>query len=207
MKMLAKKRKASGKIGILVVIMALFMIMLTGCGSRGNRSSDEVPTEENADTTGMVHLNSADEVSAFFEEVYGGVAEDLLPMNVSMTELDLEENTDLLLQNAGLKDLDGIEGVYLSESMISSTAYSAVYIRTTDDADAESIRKQVMDNINPAKWICVTAEQEYAVILGNDIFFVMGYQDTAAEVLSKAIAAAESRNMKISDTIEKSNPI
>lgn len=207
MKILMKKRMTASKIGILAVVMVLSMTMLTGCGSRGDRNSDEVSTEENADTAGMVHLNNADEVSAFFEEVYGGVAEDLLPMNVSTTELDLEENTDLLLQNAGLKDLDGIEGVYLSESMISSTAYSAVYIRTTDDADAESIRKQVMDNINPAKWICVTAEQEYAVILGNDIFFVMGYQDTASEVLSKAIAAAESRNMKVSDTLEKSNPV
>ena len=109
--------------------------------------------------------------------------------------------------HTGLTDLDGIEGVYLSESMISSTAYSAVYIRTTDDADAESIRKQLMDNINPAKWVCVSAEQQYAVILGNDIFFVMGHQDTASEVLAKAIAAAESRDMKVSDTLEKANPV
>ena len=90
---------------------------------------------------------------------------------------------------------------------MSSTAYSAVYIRTTDEADAEAIRKQLMDNINPAKWVCVTAEQQYAVLLGNDIFFVMGHQDTASAVLEKAIAAAESRNMKVSDKLEKANPI
>ena len=51
---------------------------MTGCGNKsGDRTSDEVSSEENADTAGMVHLNSADEVSAFFDEVYGGVAEDL----------------------------------------------------------------------------------------------------------------------------------
>lgn len=201
-----KKKAVVSKIGIIVVAMTLSMTMLTGCGKRGDRNSDEVPTVENADTAGMVHLNSVDEVSAFFDEVYGGVAEDLLPMEVSTTELDLGD-ADLLSYHTGLTDLDGIEGVYLSESMMSSTAYSAVYIRTTDDADAEQIRQQLMDNINPAKWICVTAEQEYAVILGNDVFFVMGYQDTASEVLAKAIAAAEARNMKVSDKIEKSNPI
>ncbi len=201
-----KKRTIMNKIGIAAILMTLSLSMLTGCGNSGDRTSDEVSTEENADTAGMVHLNSADEVSAFMDEVYGGVAEDLLPMEVSTTELDLGD-TDMISYHTGLSDLDGIEGIYLSESMMSSTAYSAVYIRTTDEADAEAIRQQLMDNINPAKWICVTAEQQYAILLGNDIFFVMGHQDTASAVLEKAIAAAESRSMKVSDKLEKANPI
>ncbi len=201
-----KKRIMMNKIGIAAIVMTLSLSMLTGCGNSGDRTSDEVSTEENADTAGMVHLNSVDEVSAFMDEVYGGVAEDLLPMEVQTTELDLGD-TDMISYHTGLSDLDGIEGIYLSESMMSSTAYSAVYIRTTDEADAEAIRKQLMDNINPAKWVCVTAEQQYAILLGNDIFFVMGHQDTASAVLEKAIAAAESRNMKVSDKLEKANPI
>ena len=201
-----KKRTIMNKIGIAAILMTLSLSMLTGCGNSGDRTSDEVSTEEKADTAGMVHLNSADEVSACMDEVYGGVAEDLLPMEVSTTELDLGD-TDMISYHTGLSDLDGIEGIYLSESMMSSTAYSAVYIRTTDEADAEAIRQQLMDNINPAKWICVTAEQQYAVLLGNDIFFVMGHQDTASAVLEKAIAAAESRSMKVSDKLEKANPI
>ncbi len=201
-----KKRIMMNKIGIAAIVMTLSLSMLTGCGNSGDRTSDEVSTEENADTAGMVHLNSVDEVSTFMEEVYGGVAEDLLPMQVMTTELDLGDS-DMISYHTGLTDLDGIAGIYLSESMMSSTAYSAVYIRTTDEADAEAIRKQLMDNINPAKWVCVTAEQQYAVLLGNDIFFVMGHQDTASAVLEKAIAAAESRNMKVSDKLEKANPI
>ncbi|GFI22096.1 hypothetical protein IMSAGC011_00869 [Lachnospiraceae bacterium] len=201
-----KKKTIVNKIGIAAIMMALSLSMLTGCGKNNDRTSDEVSTEENVDTTGMVHLNSGDEVSAFMDEVYGGVAEDLLPMEVMTTELSLED-TDMISYHTGLTDLEGIEGIYLSESMMSSTAYSAVYIRTTDEADAQAIRQQLMDNINPAKWVCVTAEQQYAVLLGNDIFFVMGHQDTASAVLEKAIAAAESRNMKVSDKLEKANPI
>lgn len=201
-----KNRTIMNKIGIAAMIMMVSLSMLAGCGKRGDRTSDEVSTEENADTTGMVHLNSVDEVSTFMEEVYGGVAEDLLPMQVMTTELDLGDS-DMISYHTGLTDLDGIAGIYLSESMMSSTAYSAVYIRTTDEADAEAIRQQLMDNINPAKWICVTAEQQYAVLVGNDIFFVMGYPDTASAVLESAIAAAEARNMKVSDKLEKANPI
>lgn len=201
-----KKRTMINKLGVAAIMMTLSLSMLTGCGKSGDRTSDEVSTEENADTAGMVHLNSVDEVSAFMDEVYGGVAEDLLPMEVMTTELDLGD-ADMISYHTGLSDMDGIEGIYLSESMMSSTAYSAVYIRTTDEADAEAIRKQLMDSINPAKWICVTAEQQYAVLFGNDIFFVMGQQDTASAVLEKAIAAAESRNMKVSDKLEKANPI
>lgn len=89
--------------------------------------------------------------------------------------------------------------------MISSVAYSAVYIRTNEEADASVLRQMLMDNINPSKWVCVTAQKEYAVILGNDIFFVMGAQDTAKAVVDQAIAAAQSRNMNVSDTMEKEN--
>lgn len=200
------KNAVINKIGVISVVIALSMSMLTGCGNRAYRNSDEVTTEGAADNAGMVHLDSTEDVTAFIDEVYGGVAEDLLPMGMQTTELDLND-ADAMKYNTGLTDLSGISGVYVSQSMIGSVAYSAVYIRTTDDADAILIRQQLMENIDPAKWVCVIAEKESAVIFGNDVFFVMGQQDTADEVMSKAIAAAQAKGMKVSDTVEKINPI
>lgn len=199
-----KKKTIAGKIGVIALALALSMAMLTGCGGDTGRNSDEVTTEQAADSAGMVHLESAEEVSAFMDEVYAGVAQELLPMNVTTTELDLND-ADMIEYHTGLVNLTGIEGLYLSESMISSVAYSAIYIRTNDEADAEVLRQMLMDNINPSKWVCVTAEKEYAVIFGDDIFFVMGAQDTAEAVLNQAITVAQSRNMKVSDTIKKEN--
>ena len=199
-----KKKTIAGKAGVMILTLVLSMAMLTGCGGDTNRNSDEVTTEQAADSAGMVHLESAEEVNAFMDEVYAGVAKELLPMNVTTTELDLND-ADMIEYHTGLVNLTGIEGVYLSESMISSVAYSAIYIRTNEEADTEVLRQMLMDNINPSKWVCVTAEKEYAVILGNDLFFVMGSQDTAEAVLNQAIAAAQSRNMKVSDTLEKEN--
>lgn len=203
-KSLMKKKTMMGKIGVITLTLALSMAMLTGCGGDTNRNSDEVTTENAADSAGMVHLESTEEVIAFMDEVYAGVAQELLPMNIETTELDLND-ADMIEYHTGLVNLTGIEGIYLSESMISSVAYSAVYIRTNEEADASVLRQMLMDNINPSKWVCVTAEKEYAVILGNDIFFVMGAQDTAKAVVDQAIAAAQSRNMNVSDTIEKVN--
>lgn len=199
-----KKKMIARKIGVIAFALVLSMAMLTGCGGSANRNSDEVTTEQAADPSGMVHLESTEEVNTFMEEVYAGVAQDLLPMNVETTELDLND-ADMIEYHTGLVNLTGIEGLYLSESMITSTAYSAVYIRTNDDAEPETLRQMLVDNIDPAKWICVAAEQEYAVMLGNDIFFVMGDRDTAKAVLDRAIAAGQSRNMKVSDTLSKEN--
>lgn len=201
-----KKKTMMSKAGILAAAFMLSVSMLAGCGNDSGRSSDEVTTEAAADSAGMVHLESAEEVSAFMEEVYGGVAEDLLPSNITTTELDLNDE-DLIEYQTGLVNLNGIEGVYLSESMMTSTPYSAIYIRTNEEADAEAIRQQIMDSVDPSKWICVTAEKQYAVILGKDIFFVMGYQETADAVLEKAMEAAKAREMKVSDTLDKTNPI
>lgn len=194
------------KVAVLLMVTALSFSMLTGCGTSGDRSSDEVIGEETLEPSGMVHLESADEVSSFMDEVYEGVAEDLLPSAVETNELDIND-ADMLEYHTGLTDLTGIEGIYLSESMMSSTAYSAVYIRTNDDGDAEAIRQQLMDNINPAKWVCVSAEKEVSAIFGNDVFFVMGAADTVDAVYKKAEEAAGTRGMSVSEAVEKNNPM
>ena len=194
------------KIAILLMVTALSFGMLTGCGARSNRNSDEVQGDETLDPSGMVHLEGADEVSSFMDEVYQGVAEDLLPNAIQTNELDLADE-DMIEYHTGLTDLSGIEGAYLSESMMGSTAYSVVYIRTNDDGDAKAIMQNLMDNINPAKWICVSAEKQICALFGNDIFFVMGSADTADEVYKNAAAAAEARGMSVSEMTEKNNPI
>ena len=187
------KDKLLKKAAVFSAVVAVCMAMMTGCGKK-------------PDDAGMVHLDSADAVTSFMDEVYGGVSEDLLPGSLQTTELDMKDS-DMMGYHTGLSNMEGIDGVYLSESMMGSVAYSAVYIRTADGADASAVRQQLMDGINPAKWICVTAEKQSAVVLGNDIFFVMGDPDTVDEVMAKAIEAAGAKGMKASETVEKINPI
>jgi hypothetical protein len=202
-----RKRKAV-KLGMTAFALTLSMVMLAGCGNDTDRSSDEVITEEEQqpDVTGMVHLESGDDVSAFIDEVYGAVSSDILPSSLATTELSVDD-ADTIEYHTGLVDLDGVEGIYLSEPMMSSIAYSAIYVRTTDDADAEALMNEIMENVDPSKWVCVTAEKQSAVVLGNDVFFVMGAPETVDEVMESAIASAKTRNMSVSDTVEKTNPL
>lgn len=195
------------KIIALLMTSILAASLVTGCASgntEDNRNSDEVQTEEVKDEEGMVHLETAEDVTAFFDELYQGVPQDMLPANIATTELPLDDMETVTYQT-GLENLSGIEGIYLSESMIGSVAYSALYIRTNDEADAQQLRQTLMDSINPAKWICVTAEKQIAGLFGNDIFFVMAATDTADEVYGQAKKAAESRNMSVSEAIDKIN--
>jgi hypothetical protein len=201
------KKKIFTKIFIAAAALTISMTMLAGCGTDTNRSSDEVITEEeNADVTGMVHLENGDDVNAFIDEVYGAVSSDMLPASLMTNELGVDD-ADTIEYHTGLVDLDGIEGIYLSEPMMSSVAYSAIYVRTNDNADAKVIRDEIMENVNPSKWVCVTAEKQSAVILGNDVFFVMGAPETVDTVMENAINSAKTRNMSVSDTVEKTNPL
>jgi hypothetical protein len=213
---ISMKNKFFTKMCVAAAVMVLSTVMLVGCGNDTQRSSDEVITEEESqpDVEGMVHLGSSDDVNDFIDEVYGAVSSDILPQSLTTSELGLDD-ADTIEYHTGLVDLDGIEGVYLSEPMMSSVAYSAIYVRTNDDADgnasgmarAIAIRDAIMENVDPSKWVCVTAEKQSAVILGNDVFFVMGAPETVDAVMENVINSANARNMSVSDTVEKTNPL
>ncbi len=186
------------KIAVFLLTAVLCAGLLTGCGTSGGRSSDEVIGEESGlDPSGMVHLEGADAVPAFMEEVYGGVAQDLLPDSIQTTELDVYD-ADLLEYHTGLINLTGVEAVWLSESFTGSDAYSAVYIVTNDEADVPALQEQLMENINPAKWVYMSAQKQISAVFGKDIFFVMGAEDTADEVFDSARDAAAARDMSVS---------
>ena len=191
------------------IAFVLMAVMLTGavtaCGGNTDRTSDEVQTQTQEEQ-GMVHLGSAEEVAAFMDEMYANIPTDMIPMSLATMDLDLQD-IDTVSYHTGLTDLSQIDGIAISEPMMSSVAYSVVYIRTKDGADVEQIRQTLMDNVNPAKWLCVTAEKQVAGLFGDDIFFVMAAADTADLVYEEAAKVAEARTMKVGEPLEKTNPM
>lgn len=200
------------KLAIVFVVVSL-ALTFTACGSN-ERNSDEVQSgqeqndtnnENNNNNTGMVHLDSAEAVDAFINEMYAAVSEELLPMGIENNEQDLAD-LDTVKYNSGISDYSQIQSITVSESMMRSTAYSLVYVRTTDEADADAIRQEMMDNIDPRKWICVGAQKEVAIKLGNDVLFIMGDQDTVKALYDEAVRIATDKGMSVSEAIEKDNP-
>lgn len=111
--------------------------------------------------------------------MYQGIPEDEKPMMLTNFELD-EENVEGFL---GTTDIEFEEGI-ASESGIGSIAHSVVLLRTKKGANVEAVKKQIEDNINPRKWICVEAEKCIVKSKGDLIIVIMTNSEDAQNIES-----------------------
>ena len=116
--------------------------------------------------------------------------EDNLP-SVETQPIDVtDDNT--VNRMTGLISGKDLEYLAVSEAMISSQAYSFVLAKVKDGVDANKIAKEMFDNIDTAKWICVYAEKVYATNSGDVVCLVMSNEEWAKPVYDnfKKIAGA-----------------
>lgn len=66
-----------------------------------------------------------------------------------------------------------------ADALIGSIAHSVVLMRLPDGSDVSGIAKQVKDNADPRKWICVEAEKVIVKTKGDLVLLVMSAADTA----------------------------
>lgn len=128
-------------------------------------------------------ISSAEDLSAIIEKVYEGEEENLLPS----LETRIIDPTDQMsvIAVTGLENGDNLEYIVASEPMITSQAYSFVLVKVKDGINANEIAKQIHENVDERKWICVSAEKIYATTSGNIIALVMGEEETAKNVFEK----------------------
>ena len=62
---------------------------------------------------------------------------------------------------------------------MSSQAYSAVALKVKSNANIETVKEEILNNVDMRKWICVSAEKLYVTNYNNIIFFVMSDEDWA----------------------------
>ena len=84
---------------------------------------------------------------------------------------------------------------------MSAQAYEAVMVKVKNGADIESMKQEMLDNIDMNKWICVSAEKVYVTNSGNVIFMVMSDEDWAKLVYDSFKEQVEN---KIGKELEKS---
>ena len=75
--------------------------------------------------------------------------------------------------------------------MMSSQAYSLCALRVAEDADAKDIAQQVLDGVDPRKWICVEADQVRVGVWGDVIVLAMvssSLSDTLADDIMTAFS-------------------
>ena len=155
----------------LILVLALAMTAAAcGCQKQPMSSTGTTEATDNkgkAKTlTGTMEENINKIVAENPAEFMGG----MIPLDLKDTS---EEGVWALKSYTGLDSAEKITDAAAYEPMTGSQAFSLVLVRVTDAADAQDVARQMKTNIDPAKWICVSADQVLAAGYGDVVMFVM----------------------------------
>ena len=126
-------------------------------GENGGEVSEPAYVEPDADLS--------DIVDAIYEKVDPGYS-------VETVGVDLTDDYRLTYYT-GLTDGSVLTAAVASEPMISSQAYSLVVARVADGQDAKRVAEDMLAGVNPAKWVCVSADDMTAAVSGDIVMLIM----------------------------------
>ena len=138
-----------------ILMAALALSLFAACGK-----TDDAP--KGADLSGET-------VEALVNKIYESKMPEFALMTMPVDLADAEATAWL----TGVSDPALLKEAVISESMMGSQAYSLVMVRVNDAAKAEEVAQMMLDNIDPAKWICVQADDLAAAIKGDLVMFIM----------------------------------
>ena len=177
------------KKGIIWAIVAVIIIALVGVG---------VYFSNQDDGNQGIKLETAKDMKNFFGKIYKKI-EDQLP-EVDTDIIDVSDAMEVT-NYTGLKSNKDVEAIVVSMPVMSAQAYEAVMVKVKNGADIESMKQEMLDNIDMNKWICVSAEKVYVTNSGNVIFMVMSDEEWAKLVYDSFKEQVEN---KIGKELEKS---
>lgn len=176
------KRNLMTKTSLLALAMAA-ALSLAACGASSQSTTatpaptatPETSTAEDgvSDDMGVAEVAEPDsELSAMVDSIYEAYPVELMMMQTTAIDLDdeawLTYNTGLSAEEAALVDA-GVK----SESMTGSQAYTLVLLRVKDAADAQTVADAMLENMDPARWVCVMADKMRVATFDDKVLFVM----------------------------------
>ncbi len=153
----------------LIVIATMAIIAIVGV----------VIVKNNNNTTKggtSVKIESGKDMKSMLKSIYSK-NKDVLP-ELETEEIDVS-NSDLVTSYTGIQSTGNVESLVVLEPLMSSQAYSAVALKVKSNANIETVKEEILNNVDMRKWICVSAEKLYVTNYNNIIFFVMSDEDWA----------------------------
>jgi hypothetical protein len=156
----------------------------TGNKGNGNKETGDKETENSKDN------DKQDTADKDLLKIIDKIYEIKEPgLKLANTLIDLS-NTDSIKYYTGLSDSSKIKEIAASETMIGSQAYSLVLVQLNDASDAEKVAKDMLNGIDPRKWICVGAD-DLQVVSHDDVIMLFMVSSTLEEkVTSRQIVDA-----------------
>lgn len=174
---------------IIMVIVAVIAVLAIAIG---------VAVSKNQNANGeSVKIETASQMKKMLNSIYAKLKDELPSLEIE--KIDVSDALQVK-EFTGLQSNENVETLVVSEPMMSSQAYSAVAVKVKNGANVESMKKEMLDNIDMAKWICVSASNLYITNCGNTIFMVMADNDWAKPVYD---AFKEYVNNDIGKELEK----
>lgn len=165
-----KKHNKFSKFFVLSAVIILSAFCLFGCGSGGG--------EKNA----LEDMALLDIIDKIYE---------ITPVELSLYSDNMDvTDSDTMSYNAGLTNLNNVKEAAVSEPMMSSQAYSMVLVRVNDESATADIANEIKSGINPAKWVCVTADDLQVVSYRDVILLFMVSSELSDTVTSQKIVDA-----------------
>ena len=155
------KKVIIGIVAVLIVIAIIVSIVLIA--GKNNTSKQ----------TG-IEVQTTAQMKEVFEKINKNCEEQLPGLEVQ--ELDIKDE-EMFTYQTGLKSNKNIETAVISQPFINAQAYLAMMVKVSKDADVEEVKKEMLDNIDMRKWVCVSAEKAWATNYGDVIFLVMSSEE------------------------------
>ena len=157
---------------IIAVALIIAVLALIGVAVFLNTNTDAKPE------TKIGAINSAEDLSALVDKIYEGQQ----TLSSLQTQVIDVADADMVKMYTGLESGASLEFAVVSEPMISSQAYSLVLAKVKAGNSANEIAKQMSENVNTNKWICVSAEKVYATSSGDIVCLVMAKEEMAKPI-------------------------
>jgi hypothetical protein len=147
----------------------------------------EAPEVEVPETEAAAPLS---QMAALISDIYANhgplqLMLDTFPNEYMPQEMVMESIT----YYAGLADDSKVQEVAISEPMMGQ-AYSLVLVKVAEGADAAEVAKEMFDNIDQRKWVCVEADTKVAAYCGDVVMFFMVNSDFAEQVTTESMVEA-----------------
>ena len=151
-----------------VLAEVMMLCTLTACGKKAPNNLEGKSLSEIVDL--------------IYAEKEPGIMVETMDVNI--------EDSEFLKYDTGLSSSDKITAAAVSEAMIGSQAYSMVLVRVADEKDSESVANEMKEGINPAKWICVQADDLKVAVYRDVVMLIMVSSQLADTVTAQEIVDA-----------------
>ena len=150
----------------IILVIAVLVIAIIGV----------VIATNNKNNNNEAKIETVGQMKSMMKTINSNLKEQLPQLEIE--EIDISDR-ELVKAYTGLQSNENVEKLVVSEPLMNAQAYSAVVLKVKPGADIEKMKKEIIDNIDMGKWICVSAEKLYVTNSDNIIFLVMSDEEWA----------------------------